>query len=217
VLQIAMVLHHHLHSLLQKNLWSSNVGPMLFLNLSMSIHCRHSFWRGSLRKAGFISTTAATVLCLIRGAIVITIILHPIRCIIGISGGGDWCRDFIVEDGATSVPAASSSHTYSSSLESLRMMILPSPGGPRSSRLRSSNTLLANSSSCVISGMRSSSSEERSTTGILSEGSPCSKTSEQWWREETSDGDPGGGGDPDGVGGGVETLLGDEEPSFEEE
>jgi hypothetical protein len=49
------------------------------------------------------------------------------------------------------------------------------------------------------------------------EGSPCSKTSEQRRCEETSDGDPGGGGDLDGASGGVETLLGDEEPSLEGE
>jgi hypothetical protein len=49
------------------------------------------------------------------------------------------------------------------------------------------------------------------------EGLPYSRTGEQWRCEVTPDGDPGGGGDPDGVGGGVEPLLGDKELSFEEE
>jgi hypothetical protein len=61
----------------------------------------------------------------------------------------------------------------------------------------------------------SSSFDERPTTGILLEGPPCSKTGERWWREKTSGGDPGSGGDSDGAGGGVATLLGDEEPPFE--
>jgi hypothetical protein len=33
----------------------------------------------------------------------------------------------------------------------------------------------------------------------------------------TSGGDPCGSGDPDGTGGGVKTLLGEDEPSFERE
>jgi hypothetical protein len=121
-------------------------------------------------------------------------------------------RDFTIEGSATSMSMASSS-----SLESLMMMILPSPGGPRSLQLRSPKSFLANSLFYVMSGMRSSSSEERCTTGILSEGPSCSKIGEQWRREETSDGDPGGGGEPDGIGDGVEALLDDEEPSLEGE
>jgi hypothetical protein len=34
-------------------------------------------WRGSLRRADFVSTTDVVALCPIGGAIVITIILHP--------------------------------------------------------------------------------------------------------------------------------------------
>jgi hypothetical protein len=117
-------------------------------------------------------------------------------------------RDFTTEGSATLTSVASSS-----SLESLMMMILPSPGGPRSLQLRSPKSFLANSLFYVMSGMRSSSSEERCTTGILSEGPSCSKTDEQWRREETSDGDPGGDGEPDGV----EALLDDKEPSLEGE
>jgi hypothetical protein len=63
----------------------------------------------------------------------------------------------------------------------------------------------------------SSSKEERSTTGIFSKGPPCSKIDEQWRREETSNGDPGGDEDLDSADGGVEALLGDEEPSLEGE
>jgi hypothetical protein len=96
-------------------------------------------------------------------------------------------------------------------------MTLPSPGGPRRPRLRSSKSLFEKSSSYEVSGKISSSYEERSTTGILSDGAPCSKTGEQWQREETSGGDPGGGDDPDGADGGVETLLGEEDPSLEGE
>jgi hypothetical protein len=32
VLSLAMILHHHLHSSAQKMLWSSNAGPLSFLN-----------------------------------------------------------------------------------------------------------------------------------------------------------------------------------------
>jgi hypothetical protein len=89
VLKIAMTLHHHLHSPLQKNLWSSNAGPMLFLNSSVPAPCRHPFWRGSLRQSGFDSVATATASCPIRGATVITTILHSLWCIISI---GSWGR-----------------------------------------------------------------------------------------------------------------------------
>jgi hypothetical protein len=67
-------------------------------------------------------------------------------------GGGD----LRTEDGAASMSVASSSCTSSSSSLSisLRMMILPSSGGPRTSRLRSPKSLLVNSSSHEVSGMR---------------------------------------------------------------
>jgi hypothetical protein len=128
-------------------------------------------------------------------------------------------RDFTAEYDATSALAAASSHTSSSSSESLRMMTLPSPGGPRTPRLRSPKSLLANSSSHEVSGRRPSSSEEedRSTTRTFSYGLPCSNIVEQGQREKISDGDPSGGGDPDSAGGGVKPPLGDEEPSLEGE
>jgi hypothetical protein len=96
-------------------------------------------------------------------------------------------------------------------------MTLPSPSGPRRPRLRSLKSLFAKSSSYEVSRKIYSSSEERSTIRILSDGAPCSKTGEQWQREETSGGDPGGGDDPDGADGGVETLLGEEDPFLEGE
>jgi hypothetical protein len=127
--------------------------------------------------------------------------------------------DLTAEDGTTSVSAASSSHTSSSSSESLRLMTLPSSGGPRSLQLRSPKSFLANSSSREVSGMRpySSKDEDRSTTRTFSEGSPCSNTDEPGRHEEISDGDPGGGGDLESVDGGIELPLGEEEPSLEGE
>jgi hypothetical protein len=127
--------------------------------------------------------------------------------------------DFTSEDGAASASVASSSHTSSSSSGSLRMMTLPSPGGPRTLQLRLPKSLLANSSSHEVSGMRpfSSEDEDRSTIGTISKGPPCSNTGEQGQREEISDGGPSGGEDLDGAGEGVEPPLGDEEPSLEGE
>jgi hypothetical protein len=63
----------------------------------------------------------------------------------------------------------------------------------------------------------SSKNEERSTIGAFSKGPSCLNTGEQWRHEETSNRDPSGGEDLDDVGGGVETLLGEDEPSFEGE
>jgi hypothetical protein len=127
--------------------------------------------------------------------------------------------DFIAEDGAASASVASSSCTSSSSSESLRMMTLPSPGGPRTAQLRSPKSLLVNSSPREVSGMRASSSEDedRSTTRTFSKGPPCLNTGEQGWREKIFVGHPGGDGDPDSVDGGVETPLHEEEPSLEGE
>jgi hypothetical protein len=79
VLKIAMTMHHYLHSPLQKNLWSSNTGPMLFSNSSMSSPCRHPFWCSSLRTTIIISTVTA-------------IILHSIGRIISVGGGDGWGR-----------------------------------------------------------------------------------------------------------------------------
>jgi hypothetical protein len=127
--------------------------------------------------------------------------------------------DLTAEDDVASASMASSSRTSYSSSKLLRMMMLPAPDGPRTSRLRSPKSLLTNSSSRDVSGMRPSSFEDenRSTTGTFSEGPSCSNTDEQWWHEEVSHRDPGGGGDPDSADGGIEPSLGEEEPSLEGE
>jgi hypothetical protein len=67
--------------------------------------------------------------------------------------------------------------------------------------------------------MRPSSSEDedRSTIGTFSKELPCSNTGEQGRHEEFSNRDSGGSGDPDSIGGGVEPLLNEEEPSLEGE
>jgi hypothetical protein len=93
------------------------------------------------------------------------------------------------------------------------MIILPSPGGPRMSRLRSPKSFLANSSSWEVSTI----SKEELLPGVAPEAQPCSNIDEQWRRDETSDGDPGGGGNPDGTGGGVFALSGRGLPSIEGE
>jgi hypothetical protein len=99
------------------------------------------------------------------------------------------------------------------------MMILPSPGGPRISRLRLPKSFLANSSSREVSVTESSSLEDKatSTTGTGSEGPPCSHRGKQRRRDEVAGGDCVGGGDPERDGGGVEALLGEEDPSSEGE
>jgi hypothetical protein len=98
-------------------------------------------------------------------------------------------------------------------------MILPSPGGPRISRVRSPKSFLANSSSRDVSAMDSSLPEDKakSTTGTGSEGPPCSHGGKQRRRDEVAGGDCVGGGHPERDGGGVETLLGEEDPSSEGE
>jgi hypothetical protein len=87
------------------------------------------------------------------------------------------------------------------------------------SRLRSSKSFLASSSSREVSAKKSSSPEDevRSTIGIGSEGPPCSHGGKQRRRDEVSGGDCIGGGDPDKDDGGVEALLGEEDPSLEGE
>jgi hypothetical protein len=127
--------------------------------------------------------------------------------------------EFTAKGGATSALMAASSCASSSSSESLRTMILPSPGGPRMSRLRSPKSFLASSSSCEVSAKKSSSpeGEARSTIGTGSEGSPCLHGGKQRQRDEVSGGDCISGEDPDKDGGGVEALLGEEDPSLEGE
>jgi hypothetical protein len=127
--------------------------------------------------------------------------------------------EFTAEGGAASALTAASSCASSSSSESLRTMILPSPGGPRMSRLRSPKSFLASSTSREVSAKKSSSPEDeaRSTIGTGSEGPPCSHGGEQRHRDEVSGGDCIGGGDPEWDGGGVEALLGEEDPSLEGE
>jgi hypothetical protein len=94
-------------------------------------------------------------------------------------------------------------------------MILPLPGGPRISWLRSPKSFLANSSSRDVSAMDSSSPEDKakSKTGTGSEGTPCSHGGKQRRRDEVTGRDCVGGGHPERDGGGVEALLGEEDPS----
>jgi hypothetical protein len=93
------------------------------------------------------------------------------------------------------------------------MIILPSPGGPRMSRLRSPKSFLVNSSSREVS----TTSEEGPLTGVAPEALPYSNTDEQRRRDETSEGDLGGGGDSDGTVGGVCAPSGRGLPSAEGE
>jgi hypothetical protein len=97
--------------------------------------------------------------------------------------------------------------------ESSMMIILPSPGGLRMSRLRSPNSFLANSSSREVS----TTSEEGPLTGVAPEALPYSNIDEKRRRDETSDGYPDGGGDPNGTDGGVFASSGRELPSAEGE
>jgi hypothetical protein len=64
--------------------------------------------------------------------------LLPSCTLSGASAEVDGVGKFLLEDGAVSVLARSSSHTSSYSLESRRTMMLSSSGGPRRLRLRSS-------------------------------------------------------------------------------
>jgi hypothetical protein len=127
--------------------------------------------------------------------------------------------EFAAEGGAASALTAASSCVSSSSSESLMTMILPSPGGSRISRLRSPKSFLANSSSREVSATEPSSlgDKARSTTGTGSEGSPCSHRGKQRRRDEVTGGDCVSGGHPERDGGGVEALLGEEDPSSEGE
>jgi hypothetical protein len=126
----------------------------------------------------------------------------------------DGSGEFLAEEGVVLALVRSSSRTYSSSSESLRMMMLPSPGGPRRSHLRSSKSLRMMSSSREVLGAVSSSCEDKSTIGNPSEGSPCSYNGDggPWDEpsgEETSDGE-------DGVGdaGGVDASLDKDEDAL---
>jgi hypothetical protein len=89
-IKIAMTLHHHPHSPLQKNLWCSSVKVIIILKFFSARSCRHPFWHDSLRRTGLISTVTTITLHPIGGATAITIILHPIGCVIVISGEGGW-------------------------------------------------------------------------------------------------------------------------------
>jgi hypothetical protein len=130
-------------------------------------------------------------------------------------------RALAAEEGVASASAAYSLRTSSSSsVESLRMIILSSSGGPWTSQLRSPQSFLMNSSSYKVSGMRhySSEDEERSKIGaFLEEPPPCSNTGERGRREEIFKGDRSGGGDPEGASSGVGALLGDGLSSLEGE
>jgi hypothetical protein len=89
-IKIVMTLHHHPHSLLQKNLWCSSTESLLFLNSSVHASCRYPFWHGSIRWTGLVSTITIITLHPIRGATAITIILHPVGCIIDVSDRDNW-------------------------------------------------------------------------------------------------------------------------------
>jgi hypothetical protein len=86
----------------------------------------------------------------------------------------DGAGEFLAEEGIVSTSARSSLHTSSSTSESLRMMMMSLPSGPRRPRLRSPKSLRVISSSCEVMGVTSSSSKDKSTTGNPTEGSPCS-------------------------------------------
>jgi hypothetical protein len=57
----------------------------------------------------------------------------------------------------------------------------------------------------------------KSTTGTGSEGPPCSHGGKLRRRDEVAGGDCVSGGDPERDGGGVEALLGEEDPSTQGE
>jgi hypothetical protein len=89
-IKVAMTLHQHLHSLLQKNLWCNNVKVIIILKFFSVRSCKHPFWCGSLRRTGLVSAITTSILHPIGGATVITIILHPVGCVIGSGDGGGW-------------------------------------------------------------------------------------------------------------------------------
>jgi hypothetical protein len=81
-----MTLHHHPHSSAQKMIWSSNAEPLKFSLKHISLQA--PLWRGSLRRAGLVSTIVTSAYLLIRGKIITIIILHPLESFISTSGGG---------------------------------------------------------------------------------------------------------------------------------
>jgi hypothetical protein len=87
-------------------------------------------------------------------------------------------------------------------------------GRPEDATVEVPKSFLASSLSREVSATESSSREDeaRSTTGIGSEGPACSHGGKQRWRDEVSGGDCVGEGDPEWDGGGVEALLGEENP-----
>jgi hypothetical protein len=60
--------------------------PLPVLDSSAHTSCRHPIWCDSLRRTDLISTVTIIILRLVGGLTVITIILHPIGCIIGVGG-----------------------------------------------------------------------------------------------------------------------------------
>jgi hypothetical protein len=61
-IKVAMTLHHHSHSHLQKNLWCSCIKVIAILKFFNTRSYRHPFWHGSLRHIGLISTATTTIL-----------------------------------------------------------------------------------------------------------------------------------------------------------
>jgi hypothetical protein len=66
--------------------------PLPILDSSAPTSYRHPFWCCSLRRTDIVSIITTIILCPIGGATIITIILHPIGRIIGVSGGYGWGR-----------------------------------------------------------------------------------------------------------------------------
>jgi hypothetical protein len=202
-IKIAMTLHHHPHSPLQKNLWDGSEDSLLFLNSLGHASCRHPFWRGNLRRTGLVSTVTIITLHPIKGAIATNIIMHPIRCITVVDDGGGLELGSLQQKMVQLQRQRGHPRTSSSS-ESLRNIMLLSSGGLRSIHLRSPKSFLAISSSLEVSRKVSSSFEERSTTENPSEGSPCSciRSGDPW--DETSGEEADGGEDLVEEGGGIE-------------
>jgi hypothetical protein len=186
--KLAMTLHHHRHSSLQKKLWCSSADLLKF----------------SLKHA---SAVPATVSIPIGGATTTIIILHPLGCFIGVSGGSGWGRDpssrrrCDVGFGGFLLTHLLFFLIGVAEDDDLAVIRQPEYATVEVSRM----------------GPSLSEDEERSTTGAFPEGPPCSTIREQWQCEEISGEDYSGGREPDGADGGVEALLNGEEPSLEGE
>jgi hypothetical protein len=145
--------------------------------------------------------------------------LHPIGCFIGIGGGGGGNRGVYSR-------RRSSLGVDGGVLVHLIFVIRITEddhfavvGRPENVAVEVAEELPGELSSREVSAKKSSSpeGEARSTIGTGSEGPSCSHGGKQRRRDEVSGGDCIGGGDLDKDGGGVEALLGEEDPSLEGE